>query len=199
MPDEHRVYLIRDANGNTWRIRARDFSTSQHQIPDGFCALFFADGKSCDAAKLVVEIPYQVIPEDMLFSQLKDDLIFPVIPDDGGEKVDPFTEGLFSDAEKKPFTPEERRLLHQLLERAKQEIHERFETSESQQADIDEKLDYLKRKVDELDKFNWKRLFLSTLIGIAVDLGFGTLVPKALLGLFKEVLSYLAGRLLGKK
>ena len=78
------------------------------------------------------------------------------------------------------------------------EIHDKFSPSQQQQAEIDSKLEYLERKVKELDKFNWKRLLITVLVGISVDLGFGTLIPAPLLNIFKEVFSQFIGRLTKK-
>lgn len=79
---------------------------------------------------------------------------------------------------------------------AERATEEAFSPSPQQQEDIHAKLEYLARKVAELDKFNWKRLFITTLVGVSVDLGFGTLIPTALLEIFKQIFSHLAERLL---
>jgi hypothetical protein len=78
-------------------------------------------------------------------------------------------------------------------------IQERFQTTPEQQREIEQKLEYLSRKVKELDKFNWKRLLITTLVGISVDLGFGTFIPSALLAAFTEVISHLVEQFVGRK
>ena len=189
--EDTRIYILRDGSEKTWRIRATSYSVGSED--KAFAKLHFrgVDGAS---GIFVVSQPYQLFAEGMLLSSLEDNLVFPAIPETPDGEIDPFTEALFSEAEKIPFTPQERQILHSVLDRAKEKIHQEFQTSEAQQADIENKLDYLKRKVDELDKFNWKRLFITALVGVAVDLGFGTSIPSALLGVFKEVLSQLVDR-----
>lgn len=51
---------------------------------------------------------------------------------------------------------------------AKNRIQQEFDTTAAQQAAVDDKLDYLAAKVTELDKFNWKRLLVSSLVAISV-------------------------------
>jgi hypothetical protein len=185
-----RVYVITKADGEIIRIRASKFD--QCNLGSDFWSIdFYEEGKQNASAEVSVKLPYSVIPQDMIYESLQDSLIYPTISGADDEGVDFLGEALFSEADKKPFTLEERHLLEATLQSTKRVIQDKFKTGDSQQAEIDGKIDYLTKKVSELDKFNWKRLFISTLVGISVDLFFGTVVPLSLLSVFKETLSHL--------
>jgi hypothetical protein len=146
-----------------------------------------ADGKEGDCS-LTVRLGYSVIPEDMLYESIETSFVMPTVvnaetPDEVGMLTDVF----FSDSERVPHSPAERAFLCHSLEIAKDRIRDEFRPTPPQQRAVDEKLDYLASKVIELDKFNWKRLLASTLVGISVDLCFGTFVPVTLLKLFLEL------------
>lgn len=182
-----RIYVVTRSNGDVIRIRASAFRDA------GSNGLLFYDEdfNNPSAAVRGLGDVCSVIPQDMLLETVQDSPIYPGISPVRDDGIEFLTNALFSNAEKRPFTPEERRLLEAALQEAKQAIRDTFETKESQQGEIDHKLDYLTAKVAELDKRNWKRLFISTLVGVSVDLFFGTMVPAALLNIFKEVLSHL--------
>jgi hypothetical protein len=91
--------------------------------------------------------------------------------------------------EEEHFSSSEKAFIKRSLQEAMQQIKRHFHPDEVQLADIQTKIDYLTRKVEQLDRFNWKRLFVSTLVGIAVDLVFSTEIPVALLNAFKNILS----------
>ena len=118
MPTEKtRVYILRNSSENTWRIRAQSYVFSSDN--DKF-ATFHFNGVDGAKGSVILRKPYEVFAEDMLLSPLENDLVFPDMPaNTGGRDLDPFTEALFSEAEKAPFTPQERRLLHAVLDRAK--------------------------------------------------------------------------------
>jgi hypothetical protein len=130
----------------------------------------------------------------MLCESLADSLIYPAVSPGPGAGVDFLQDAFFSDADKQPFTLDERRLLAEVLQVAKGTIRETFDTTPSQQTAIDQKLDYLASKIAELDKFNWKRLFISVLVGVSVDLSFGTLIPIPLLTALHEVVTQVVAR-----
>ena len=185
-----RIFVVTSASAETVRIRAARFD--RMNLGDGHWMLQFFRGAEKEAsATITVMTPYSVIPMDMLFDSMTESLMLPPVAGaDQSDEVEFLSEPLFTEEDKIPFTPEQRRMVVLALEGAKEEIQRRFETSKSQQDQIDKKLDYLADKVTELDKFNWKRLFISTLVGVAVDLSFGTFVPASLLAVFTEVLSH---------
>jgi hypothetical protein len=104
---------------------------------------------------------------------------------------------LFPTAELNPeddreFTDDELRAIRALTNRAKRAIHETFSPPPEIQAKIDRHLDQLARDSRETTAFDWKRLFVTTVVSIATDLGFGATVPEVLVNLFKLVLSEFA-------
>jgi len=124
--------------------------------------------------------------------------MLPEIVSSGRSTTDYVTDTFFSEAEKVPFSQEERQAVTLALQKASERIKEQFQTTPEQQTEIEQKLEYLSRKVKELDKFNWKRLLITTLVGISVDLGFGTFIPSALLAAFTEVLSHVVEKYVGR-
>lgn len=185
-----RIFVITQSDGETIRIRASKFD--QMNLGSGYWSInFYEEGQQKQSAEISVKLPYSVIPQDMIYDSIQDSLISPTISGADDEGVDFLGEALFSEAEKKPFSLEERHLLEATLQASKKAIQEKFKTSEPQQEEINSKIDYLTKKVSELDKFSWKRLFISTLVGISVDLFFGTIIPSSLLSVFKETISHL--------
>jgi hypothetical protein len=87
------------------------------------------------------------------------------------------------------FTPTERKSIRASIEQAKADIHRQFRPTNTQMHKVEERLDELARKIDTLSKFDWSKLFVSSVIGISVDLGCGSTVPETLLNLFKNLFS----------
>lgn len=86
-----------------------------------------------------------------------------------------------------PFSPVEQPALKAALEQAKAEIKSRFRPDAAAMLSIENRLNELGEKVVALSKLNWAKLFVSCLIGISVDLGFGTTVPQTLINVFKTI------------
>jgi hypothetical protein len=88
---------------------------------------------------------------------------------------------LFSNAEKKQISMSinELRLL----------INKNFETSVEEQKLINERLEYLIDSTKKLNKFDWKSLTVSTIIGIATTLTLDVEKGKLLFELFRQVFS----------
>jgi hypothetical protein len=152
------------------------------------------EGENGEAAVFTVHHNFSVAPEHMLFAKFNDDLLI-ASSREPSEGFDFLNDTLLSEADKHPFSPEERRVVAAVLEDSKESISREFGTTNEQQRDIADKLDYLSRKVAVLNKFDWKRLFVASLVGISVDLCFGTTIPLALIALFKQILVTLADRL----
>lgn len=191
-----KIFLVTTVDGQTRRIRASHWSYSRLDSAYYHVEFFRApDAKQSDCM-LTVERGYSVIPEDMLYESIESSFVMPTSIDrDDPEHVQIMSDVFFSDAERVPYSTEERRSIRDALQAAKTRIREEFETTPEQQAAVDDKLDYLASKVTELDRFNWKRLLVTSLVAISVDLSFGTFVPITLLKIFLELL---AQRLLDK-
>jgi hypothetical protein len=185
------TYVVEYNDGKLFRIKAGSF---EH---DGYEEIQFFRGDNTGEpdAKIVRDGLISVIPQDMLVSSFEESSALPDVVGGDGDSTDYATETLFSDADKEPFPQPEREAIRAALDVAREKVKEQFQPAPDRQADIDAKIEYLSRKVRELDKFNWKRLLVTTLVGISVDLGFGTLIPVALLNIFKEVLAFLALKL----
>jgi len=74
-----------------------------------------------------------------------------------------------------------------LLGRAKAKIQEEFSPTPETMQEVEQRLDRLARKARNTTVFDWKRLFVTAIVGVAADLGFGGSVPEALISLFKAV------------
>ena len=139
-----------------------------------------------------------VIRLDMLVESIHSHLYFPEIVTGQNENIDLINDAIFSLDERIPFSPEERKAISKAIDKIQIEIVNNYNPTGDALTDIEEKLNYLQRKVDQLTKFDWKRLLVTTMIGISIDLGFGTTLPSSLLDFFKNILSHFASKLLEK-
>jgi hypothetical protein len=187
------VYLLQYRDGRQVRIRAAKFSHDD----DNF-SFYRTAGAYANAyhAMFSSEDIVNVVAEDMLLSSFMDSTLLPEVRSSGGDGSDFVRDALFTEADKVPFSPAERENVTKALQDAEQKIRETFQPSVDGIDEIHQKLNYLSKKVAQLDKFNWKRLAITTVVGIAVDLGFGTLIPSALLNIFKEIFKQVTERLL---
>lgn len=193
-----RTFVVEYTDGSERRIKAGSFRSCQ--INGIHWVEFFrgSEPKGAEDSRLDGTYVANIIAEDMLVSSFEETII-PDVVETGNEPTDYLTDTLFSEADRVPFSPQERQAIPAALKRASERIRTEFATTPEQQSDIEQKLDYLSRKIRDLDKFNWKRLLITTLVGISVDLGFGTYVPAALLAIFKDVLTQLLVRLADRK
>jgi hypothetical protein len=137
-----KLFIIQQDDRETIRVRAASFTNIDRG--GGYWELrFYAEGEKKESAVIMVRVPYSAIPQDMLYDSLADSLILPAVPPPNEAEVEFLTDSLFSDAEKTPFTLEERRLLIDSLQDAKHSIKATFETTDAQQTAINQKLDYL--------------------------------------------------------
>jgi len=127
-----------------------------------------------------------VIRLDMLVETISSHSYFPEVLIGNDSNVDLIRDAIFSEDQRTPFSLQERKLISSAISEIAEEIKKTYRPKDESLADIEEKLDYLSRKVNDLTKFDWKRLLVSTMIGISIDLGFGTLIPSSLLELFKK-------------
>ncbi len=140
-----------------------------------------------------------VIRLDMLVETISGRSYLPEIIDRGDPNIDLIQDALFTEDEKIPFSLQERQSISKAIREVKLGVIENFNPDIRVIPDIESKLEYLSKKVNDLTKFDWKRLLVTTLIGVSIDLGFGTLVPASLLELFKKVLGHFAKKFLEVK
>jgi hypothetical protein len=89
------------------------------------------------------------------------------------------------------FTDEERRQLKLALATFRVRLIQTFRPNKEQLHVVSQQLDYLVAAVDRLNKFDWKGVALSTLIGISTALTLDTERGRQLYGLFQQALSTL--------
>jgi hypothetical protein len=85
-----------------------------------------------------------------------------------------------------PFTEEEKPSLYTSIKQFRLLICENFKPAQEQLEIIDERLDYLSKAVDRLNRFDWKSVALNTVLTIAVALSCDTDKGRLLLNLFKQ-------------
>lgn len=90
------------------------------------------------------------------------------------------------------FSEEERLQVRVSLSNVRVLIQEEFKPSEAQMKVVDQRLEYLGAALDRLNKFDWRGVLLSTIIGIATNLSLDTTSGAALKDLFKTAFSGVA-------
>ncbi|WP_428658159.1 hypothetical protein [Runella sp.] len=93
--------------------------------------------------------------------------------------------------DKSYFLPDEIRQISTSINELKFLIHKNLSTNITEQNLVIERLDYLIESSQRLNKFDWKSLVLSTLIGISTTLTLDTQTGKILFDLFKKAFSTL--------
>jgi hypothetical protein len=101
---------------------------------------------------------------------------------EGGEELSPVSDAT-------PFTVDERSQLKLGLETFKVLIAREFQPTEDQASVISDRLDYLAAGVDRLNRFDWRGVAISTLMGISITLGLDTDRGRALYILFQQALT----------
>jgi len=98
-----------------------------------------------------------------------------------------FNEIDFSD--KSNFSESERKQVSMAINELKLLISKNFDTIAEEQILVNERLDYLIESSNKLNKFDWKSLVISTIIGIATTLTLDVEKGKLLYELFRQVFS----------
>ncbi len=106
---------------------------------------------------------------------------------DHAVELDKYIGDSFKKEAKDLFTDNEVVLIRDLLETAKHQIKDKFDPSPDETEKIDNHIESLSRKTASVTKYDWKRLFVSCVVSISVDLGFGKTIPEVLYNLFKDL------------
>jgi hypothetical protein len=93
------------------------------------------------------------------------------------------------------FSEDEKEHLRRSIKEFQVSVMESFSPSQSQIEFINGQLDYLSKAVERLNRFDWRALAISTLIGIAINLSVDTEKGHLLFRLFQQAFQT-AGRLL---
>lgn len=110
---------------------------------------------------------------------------------DLSNELDRYVREKFRTTEEDYFTEREAVLINRLLTTAGDRIRETFKPSEEVMAKVEERLDSLERKTRAVTKYDWRKLFVSCVVSISMDLGFGVSIPEALYDLFKKLVEEL--------
>jgi hypothetical protein len=88
--------------------------------------------------------------------------------------------------EESDFSPEEKQELRAVVGRFHELVSENFEPTPEQEAFITERLDYLTKAADRLNRFDWRGVALSIVLSIGVNLAVDTSTGPKLLHLFQQ-------------
>lgn len=91
----------------------------------------------------------------------------------------------FSD--KSSFSSSERRQISMAINELSLLVHKNFSTTSEEQVLVNDRLNYLVEACDRLNKFDWKSLVISTIIGISTTLALDGDKGKLLFELFRQV------------
>ena len=92
----------------------------------------------------------------------------------------------FTKEDLEAFTDTEKKQIEDSLSKFQQLIQEEMSPVKEQLDYIQEKLDYLDAAVDRLNRFDWKGVALSTVMGIATNLSIDTNTGKQIFDLFQQ-------------
>ncbi|HEY0171410.1 MAG TPA: hypothetical protein VGB98_10340 [Pyrinomonadaceae bacterium] len=84
------------------------------------------------------------------------------------------------------FTEEEKEVVRRSVNNFKQLIAKNFEPTQEQAEFIDDRLDYLCQAVDRLNRYDWRAVAVSTVIGIFINLSVDTGGGRLLFSLFEQ-------------
>jgi hypothetical protein len=87
------------------------------------------------------------------------------------------------------FTPDEKAHIRQGLQEFEKLLIDRFDLVQEELKMVNERLDYLNKAVDRLNRFDWKAQLLSTLVSIAINLGFDTETGRMLVQFLQQTIS----------
>jgi hypothetical protein len=90
----------------------------------------------------------------------------------------------------KPFNKSEKEKIRVALDKFKTELLSTYKPSNNEIKLITERLSYLSEKLDELNKFDWQGVAVSTIISISIALNLDTEKGKMLFSMFKKAFKY---------
>ena len=96
------------------------------------------------------------------------------------------SDSTFTQEDFQSFTPQEKVEIRRSLQGFKRLVYENYDPDEEQQEFIEERLDYLSKAVDRLNRFDWRALAVSVVIGIGINLSVDTSTGAVLLRLLEQ-------------
>ena len=98
------------------------------------------------------------------------------------------------------FSDFEAEVINRILLQAKNKIVEEFNPDNKTKNKIDEHLESLASQTHKVTKFDWKKLFISCVVSISIDLGLGANIPISLFNLFRKLFEeFIVHRLVAPK
>ncbi len=88
-----------------------------------------------------------------------------------------------------PFSENERKLLRTSVKEFRLLVEKTFQPSQDELEIINNRLDYLTKAVDRLNRFDWKSVAIQTIISISIALSLNTEKGRTLFNLFKQAFS----------
>lgn len=98
-----------------------------------------------------------------------------------------------------PFSEEEKARIRHSIVQLESHFTDKFDLLEDQQKFISERLDYLSKAVERLNRFDWKAQAFSTFTGIAINLGIDTSTGRELFKVIKQMFGFISSFLLPGK
>jgi hypothetical protein len=103
------------------------------------------------------------------------------------KQYQPFiSDSTFTQEDLQPFSLEEKVQIRSSLQVFQQLVVENYNPDDDQLEFIEERLDYLSKAVDRLNRFDWKGVAISTVIGIGINLSVDTQTGPKLLKLLEQ-------------
>jgi hypothetical protein len=103
------------------------------------------------------------------------------------EQYQPFiSSSTFSKEDFQPFSPQEKEEINSSLDVFKELVDKNFNPNDEQEKFNNDRIEYLRKKLDELNKFDWRGLAISIVVGIGINLSVDTHSGKLLLDLLRQ-------------
>ncbi len=96
------------------------------------------------------------------------------------------SDSTFTQEDLQPFSLEEKEQIRTSLQVFQELLVQNYNPNEEQLELIEERLDYLSKALDRLNRFDWKGVTISTVIGIGINLGVDTNTGATLLRLLEK-------------
>lgn len=91
-----------------------------------------------------------------------------------------------SDESFRPFTADEKVVIRRALSATEQKIDETFHPSRDEMAYVRERLDYIADRLDHLNRFDWKGVFLESIMSVGVGLALDAVGVRTLFEVVKQ-------------
>jgi hypothetical protein len=125
---------------------------------------------------------------DSIFGTVEDQAVISVTLLD----IVPNAKSQKSSLENNPFTEAEVSNLKLLLNNLKSDIAKKYSPTTEVKQKVDSRINVVSDDLDKACRVDWSRLFVSTMIGVSIDLGFSNNFPEFLAAVMKRILETVA-------